>query len=98
MLQMRIAECFKNFTRPVAPHGEHAVGTQDTSYFCVKAIQIEPMQRLRNRHQVEFCTGQPAGFGNRDAVGDAVMGYCVSQLFRAQIRRDHFVEMLNQPY
>lgn len=66
----------------VGPGGQHAPGTQHPFAGGEEAIAVEPVQRLRHRHQIDAGVVQGGAFGGFDPQADPGIGLALRPVAR----------------
>src|SRR5438105_318061 len=81
----------------VAPHGDDATRREHAARFRVERRAIEPVQRLRDRHQLYGVRRQPARVRRGLAIPHTGVSERGRQLRRTRVRRLDLLELLGQP-
>lgn len=86
----------RDLEQVIGPQRDHSTRAQHAARLAPEARPVEPVQRLRHRHEINRGRGAAARFGRSDAVGDAVMGRDVLDLRRAGIGCADVTEVTRQ--
>src|SRR6185312_14710792 len=78
--------------RTVAPRGDRGARRRDAPHLVVEARMVEPMQCLRDRHEIDRTVGERRRLGGRDEPSYSRVRRREGDLFAAEVGRCDFVE------
>jgi hypothetical protein len=78
--------------RPIRPHRKDAAWNQHPLRFGIERIEIQPVQRLRNRHQGGRCFCQPARLRGRNTILHTRVTWSLNQHCGTDVGGDYAIE------